>query len=371
MKLLILIHSLSFGGAERVAANLANYWAEKGWSVVIVTVAGLDQDFYELHPAIRRIALGLDADSPNVFIAVKNNLKRLAALRAVLNREQPDIALSMMSTANCLLAIAALGTMIPSIGAERIYPPKLPIGRLWSWVRKKTYHLLVSVTALTWESARWLQRYTTAQKVLVIPNSVTYPLVKGNPIVNPNRFLTLTNNKLLLSVGRLEPQKGFDRLLDVFAELSLCFSDWYLVILGEGECREELEKKTIELGLVGRVFWLGVVGNVGDWYETADIYVMISRFEGFPNTLLEAMAYGLPVVSVDCETGPRDIIRHGVDGLLVSQDDQAALVDALRKFMEDDALRQRYSKRAVEVRERFSMERVVQKWESLFHELIS
>jgi glycosyltransferase involved in cell wall biosynthesis len=118
-----------------------------------------------------------------------------------------------------------------------------------------------------------------------------------------------------------------------------------------------------------RVFLPGLVGNIGEWYEQADLYVMSSRFEGFPNTLLEALSYGLPAVSFDCDTGPRDIIRHEVDGLLVSPGNVAALENALDRLMGDVALRQHFAKRAVEARERFSIERVAGMWETFFEEV--
>ncbi len=366
---MILIHSLSSGGAERVAVNLANYWAEKGWQITVVTISGKNQDFYSIHDNIHRIGLCLDSQSAHVLDAVKFNYQRIKALRRVLKERKPDIALGFMTTANILLALAARGLKISPIGSERTYPPMLSLGKYWEWLRKKTYRYLDVVAALTRESAVWLKKNTEARRVTVIPNPVIYPLGKNPPIVKPQSHAK--GKFTLLAVGRLSEEKGFDRLLHAFEGLAPCFPDWKLVILGEGDSRNSLEQLTRALGLGERVFFPGRAGNIADWYEIADIYVMTSHFEGFPNTLVEAMSYGVPAVSVDCNTGPRDIIRHGVDGLLVPQDDQAALVDALRKFMEDDALRQRYSKRAVEVRERFSMERVVQKWESLFHELIS
>ena len=115
-----------------------------------------------------------------------------------------------------------------------------------------------------------------------------------------------------------------------------------------------------------RVFLPGRVGNVGDWYERAALYVMSSHFEGFPNTVVEAMAYGLPAVSFDCDTGPRDIIRHGIDGLLVSPGDLAGMENSLAGLMEDDLLRGEYALHAIEARERFSMERISSMWEELF-----
>jgi len=118
--------------------------------------------------------------------------------------------------------------------------------------------------------------------------------------------------------------------------------------------------------LAGRVFLPGWIGNLGEWYERADLYVMSSRFEGFGNTLAEALSYGLAAVSFDCDTGPRDIIRHEVDGLLVPPENVARLSNALDRLMGDPVLRQSFGKRAIEVRERFSMERIAGMWEQLF-----
>ena len=178
----------------------------------------------------------------------------------------------------------------------------------------------------------------------------------------------LDSRHTLLAVGRLVYQKGFDRLLSGFSQLAALFPKWDLVILGEGRLRGKLEQQVENLKLQNRVYLPGVVGNIGDWYEQADLYVMTSRFEGFPNTLIEGLAYGLPVVSVDCETGPRDILRHHIDGLLVPQDDETALVDALRCLMADERMRHQFGSRAVEARQRFSVDRVAAQFECLFKE---
>ena len=115
----------------------------------------------------------------------------------------------------------------------------------------------------------------------------------------------------------------------------------------------------------------GKTGNIGAWYEIADAYVLTSRYEGFGNTLVEALAYGVPAVSVDCETGPREILRHEVDGLLVPQDDPDALVSALDRLMRDDDLRASFSIRAREAVERFSVKRIAGLWEVLFEDLLA
>jgi glycosyltransferase involved in cell wall biosynthesis len=120
--------------------------------------------------------------------------------------------------------------------------------------------------------------------------------------------------------------------------------------------------------LEDRIHLPGAVGNVADWYEHGDLYVMSSDFEGFPNTLAEALAHGLPAVSLDCDTGPRDIIRHGVDGLLVPAGDEVGLAQALDRVMADSDLRSSLAARSIDARERFSLEKVSAMWEELFEQ---
>ncbi len=375
--LLIFIGSLSSGGAERVTANLANYWAAKGWSVMVVTLAPLSLDFYELHRAVARIALNQTGDSGNPWLGAWHNLRRVWALRRVrrvwalrrvLRAVRPDLALSMMNTANVLLALAAWGLPVCAIGSERIHPPQCPLGRGWATLRRQLYGRLAAVTALTAESAAWLKTHTRARQVPVIPNAAPWPLPMQSPGLEP-ASVGVPGRQRLLAVGRLDPQKGFDLLIAAFAMLAGRHPHWELMILGEGSLRSTLEAQIDAANLRQQVFLPGRAGNIGQWYEGADLYVMSSRFEGFPNTLAEALACGLPAVSFDCDTGPRDLIRHEVDGLLVAAGDVAGLTAALDRLMGDAALRQRFAERAVEARERFSMERIAGLWEDLFEEL--
>jgi glycosyltransferase involved in cell wall biosynthesis len=370
LKLLFFIHSLSSGGAERVTANLANHWAGKGWDITVVTLAPQSDDFYVLCPAVKRIALELAGDSGNVLDGLWQNLRRVFALRRALHQIKPDIALGMTTTANVLVALATRGLpQIHAIGSERTHPPQFPLGTLWEGLRRHTYGCLAAVTALTSESADWLRAYTGAQRVPVIPNAALWPLPIQAPRLTPEWFCQF-ERFIVLAVGRLSEEKQFGLLLEVFHFLANQYPSWDLVILGEGPQRPALQDQVRVAGLEKRVFLPGRAGNVGEWYERANLYVMSSRFEGFPNTLAEAMAHGLAAVSFDCDTGPRDIIRHEVDGLLVPPGDVAALTAALGRLMDDAALRQQFAERAVDARRRFSMERIAGTWEDLFKEIM-
>lgn len=364
MSLLIFISSLSSGGAERVTANLADVWFRSGRAVTVVTLAGDDSDFYGLPVGVRRVSLGLSAESKGALAAIKSNLRRVLALRRVLRITRPHIALSMMDQSNVLLAIAAIGLRnVRTIGSERIHPPTLLPGRAWQILRSWTYGLLDAVVAQTSESADWIRSHTSAREVVVIPNPVVLPLSFRPPLLEPP---TSGDRRLLLAVGRLCDQKGFDILIRIFAALAPFFPQWQLVILGEGPARPVLEGVVRAHNMATRILLPGRAGNVAQWYEAADIYVMSSRFEGFPNTLLEALAHGVPSVSFDCDTGPRDLIRNGRDGLLVPPSNEDAMRDALRTLMEDEAMRTRFSTEATSVRERYSISSVVGLWDSLF-----
>jgi glycosyltransferase involved in cell wall biosynthesis len=367
--ILLFISSLSSGGAERVTANLANHWARKGWQVTIVTLADRSADFYELAPAISRIGLGMLKDGHNLLAGIVNNLQRVLVLRRVLRKVSPEMALAMMDKSNILLAIAAyrLPGMIV-LGSERIHPPQQPLSQLWARLRYISYRNLATVVALTTETRDWLLRNSRAKKIAVIPNAVSWPLPAHHPFCIPKEILP-PNGKTLLAVGRLEEQKGFDLLIEAFCYSAFDHPGWNLAILGDGPLRSSLAEQIKRSGLENRIYLAGRVGNIGDWYKAADLFVLSSRFEGFPNTLVEAMAHGLPVVSFDCDTGPRDIIRHDVDGLLVTNGDVVALGDALGRLMADEALCQRFGTKAIEVRERFSMEKIAGMWEDLFFEL--
>lgn len=178
----------------------------------------------------------------------------------------------------------------------------------------------------------------------------------------------LPAGRRVVAVGRLVAQKGFDLLLQAFARLQGRYPDWSLVIVGEGPLRAELEGLVERLGLSGRVFLPGLVQAVPALLKRCDLFVLASRYEGFPNALGEAMAAGLPVIAADCPTGPRELVRHGVDGLLVPPEDPATLAEAMDRLMGDGEERRRLAGRAVEVTARFSEEKVLALWDQVLAE---
>lgn len=363
MRLAIVIPSMTSGGAERVAANLANAWAVRGWTVSLLSLASQSLDFYALDPRVRRTALDVAGDSSGFLRALWANARRVRALRRALLDLQPDAVLAMLSTTGVLTILASRGLGCRVVVSERTYPPMLPIKRGWDVLRRLTYPLAHRVSMQTSEGLSWLHDRIPRARGVVIPNAVSYPLLAGKPVLAPES-LVAKESRLLLAVGRLDRGKQFECVLASFARLASLHTAWQLVILGDGPERASLRRQAAALGLGNRVSLPGRVGNMGDWYGRADLYVLSSRYEGFPNTLVEAMAHGCPAVSYDCDTGPRDIIRHEVDGLLVEPvGDVPALTVALGRLMGDGAERARMAARAVEVRSRYSLERILAMWD--------
>lgn len=361
--LVVVVHSLGAGGAERVVADLTGWWTEAGRRATVITQSDGSQDVYRLHHNVTRVALGTARDSRGLISALIGNIRRIRLLRRAIRQAHPTVVLGIMPTASILAILASWRLCVPVVASEHTHPPAQPLPALWWRLRRLVYPHAAKVVALTDGTAQWLRNNVTGADVTVIPNPVNWPIPDSGPALPPPpRHQRLQ----LLAVGRLHRIKGFDRLVEAFALLAGRFPSWDLTILGEGPERSRLEAQVQAVGLSERVFLPGRAGNIGAWYQTTDLYVLSSRAEGLSNTLLEAMATGLPVVAVDCDTGPREIITHGVDGVLARPaDDPQALARELAALMGDADARRRLGQQALAVRQRYAPDRIMHLWDKL------
>jgi GalNAc-alpha-(1->4)-GalNAc-alpha-(1->3)-diNAcBac-PP-undecaprenol alpha-1,4-N-acetyl-D-galactosaminyltransferase len=350
-RILFVSGTLGGGGAERQLAELANRFAARGCEVTVVTWTGPDiADAYPLDPRVHRVHLALA--EPASRPAVVGFLWRcVTGLRALFRRVRPDVVVSFITSMNVMTIVAGIGLGGRVVVSERMHPElDATVTRTWRVLRALTYRFADVVVAQTRDAAAWITTRVGARAV-VIPNllrELPEPPSAREPVV--------------LAVGRLAHQKGFDLLLEAFARVVPQAPGWQLVILGEGPELEALQKLRDRLGLSSRVTFAGFVRDIEAWMGRAALVVQPSRFEGFPNAVLEAMGMGAAVISSDCKAGPSDLITDGIDGYLVPVDDIDALASRIGELMGSPVLRERLGTRAREVRERFSAARVLQQW---------
>jgi glycosyltransferase involved in cell wall biosynthesis len=190
-----------------------------------------------------------------------------------------------------------------------------------------------------------------------------------NPLATIPRQPSLLTTTRVLALGRLEEQKRFDLLIDAFVLMHAKYPDWTLRIRGTGSKEAELKNRVKELGLENAIEILPAVEDVASEYQVASIYALSSKFEGFPMTLIEAMAFGIPCVSFDCPNGPSEIIAQGEDGFLVPYGDVTALAGALAKLAQEPTLRMQMGRKAREHIKRFDQEHVSALWEDFLAKL--
>jgi glycosyltransferase involved in cell wall biosynthesis len=366
MRLTLVAPSLSGGGAERAVVLIAEGFLKKGHKVSVVTLAGTETDFYALPDGSHRLALNIAGKSPTIIHALWNNMYRLGVLRQAIRSLQPEVVISFLDQTNILTLLALSKTSYPVIVNEQ-NNPVIATGELWKKLRRLTYPHSASVVSAS-QGVDYYFDWLPKTKRAVIYNPLM-PLKDDPSKINLIKDAN-PDKKWVIAMGRLVYQKGFDILLSAFHKIAGRHSDWQLLILGEGELRPELEDLRQSLGLTDQVLFPGFISNPFPVLKNSKLFVLSSRFEGFGNVLIEAMACGLPVISTDCPSGPREIIHDEVDGLLVPNEDANALAAAMDRLMSDEAERQRLAARAPEVAERFSLEKVIGIWEELIAQVV-
>ena len=373
-RLTITVPSLSLGGAEGVAAMMANHWAQAGDSVTLITLDSSETDTFQLEETVQRYELGVMQDSKNLLQAVFNNRQRVNRLREVIVESQPDIVISLTDRMNVLTLLATRKLNRPVLISERSDPRHHPIGRLWGFLRKQTYPNATALVVQTQGVADFCQQWLKGTPIEVIPNAVPTPRSSDVPVVTEEMVLARPPSHLIYGMGRLSYEKGFDRLIDAFSNLAEDFPEWKLRILGEGPLRESLQATIDERGLQEQIELTGWVADPELYLDQGEIFVLSSRYEGFPNALLQAMSRGLACISFDCESGPAEI---GLPVMLLPSKYMSELSmiheleNFMREFMNNEDLRKEVAINSLQVTERFSVSRFFQAWDELMNKALS
>ncbi len=358
MHVALVIWSLVAGGAQRALVEIAGHLVQRGHVVTLITMKDGSTDFFATPAGVRRVALADRAAGSQFHSRAVLGIRTFFALRSALRESRPDVVLSFVDITNVSVLLASVGLGTPVLIGERTYPPSHKIGLLWQAMRRISYPLCRRLVVQTSEVAEWARCYLPDRRIATIPNAVPRFALGRAGCTEPRR-------QVVLGVGRLVDAKGFDLLIRAFALSELGTKGWRLVILGEGPMRAALENLCRVLDVAGYVDLPGETTDPAEQMSTCAIFALSSRYEGFPNVLLEAMACGAAPVAFDCLSGPRDVIEHGVNGLLVPAGDVPALAAELSNLARDPARQKRLASNAERVAVSHSPDVILKKWTEL------
>ena len=346
------------GGAQRVVSNLCHGWVRRGWQVHLLVVSG-DGPAFPIPAEVRQHRL--DArHKRRGLLGVWDNWRHVRALGRVVRSEQLDAVLAVSVIANIHLVQADLPARVVRIGSEHSYPAHFPLPFYKEWFRRRAYPELDTIVTPTFEAAEYLARAYPGARTQGIPNWLTWPLPRGNG--SAGGLVRRPGRKTFIACGRFNKLKGFTPLIMIFAALKQRLPNWDLIIVGDGEDRALLEAQVDQAKLRDRIFFPGWVADMEKVFRSGDLFVFPSVSEGFALVLAEAMASGLPCISYDCKVGPSEIIRDGVDGLLIPVGDEAAFSAAMLRLASDELERVRLSENCLAIHERLSEAAIQPLW---------
>lgn len=361
------------GGMERVLLNKVKWLVKAGHEVLVVTT---DQQgrptFYEFPEEVKMMDLGinysLDNDKP-LYKRIPSYLRKRQMhrqrLTELLMRERPDITISLYPSESSFIPDIKDGSKkILELHFNRFFRLQYGrkgltglIDRYRSRMDEKIARSFDRFVVLTEEDRRY---WGWTDGISVIPNAALPMPLKSD-----------CTARKVIAVGRLDYQKSFDRLIQAWelVKKNKISDGWHLDIFGQGEWRGMLEEMIRTKGLADSAKVNAPTDNIAAEYAFSSILAMTSHYEGFPMVMIEAMSAGLPVVTFDYKCGPRDIITHHTNGLIVPDGDVRAFADALLRLMADDNLRKQMGRAATAVIDRYSEERVMRQWTDLFEKI--
>jgi GalNAc-alpha-(1->4)-GalNAc-alpha-(1->3)-diNAcBac-PP-undecaprenol alpha-1,4-N-acetyl-D-galactosaminyltransferase len=348
-KICLIIPSLRNGGSERVMSLLANEWVKnKNKNVNIYLILLTKQKkYYDLHKDVTLIEPNISYKKTR-FSKLLYKAWTLFYIRRVCNKIDPDSILSFNERYNNIVLLSLIGTPYKKYISDRNNPFN-SLGFIHNMLRKVLYRKASGIISQTTTAKELLFKSTGNKNIKVIPN----PLRK---IKSSN----LEKRNTILNIGRLVEQKNQLELIEIF---SMCdYKNWILKIYGSGHLKEQLKKKIKELNLYNNVELNDFTQDIDTAYSRAKIFALTSLYEGFPNVLIEAMAHGLPSISYDCQTGPKDIINNKVNGFLVPFSDKNIFVEKLSALMKSEELRSLFSVESKRVNQLYSLEMISDKY---------
>lgn len=336
-------------GGDRVTTNLCNYFSNYGNKVTLLSLGKKDNK-REIFPLDKNVNIEYLNINQN---GIRNKLKTLVSINRYFNCHDYNFIVGIGTYVSVLLSMTAPKGSL-NIGCE--HSAYNSVGIHWKILRTLFYRKLDACTVLTYTDLRFVDKISKYS--CVIPNWREVP-EKRSPV----------NSNICLAIGSLTHEKGFDLMLDVFKKVAVKNKNLLLRIVGEGPLETELRSKIKELELDGRVQIFPFTSEIEKYYLDASMYIMTSRFEGLPMVLLEAQSYGIPMISYDCETGPRDLIHNGENGYLIPWGDSDKMAEAILKLGNNHVLCKGMGENARKDALNYEKDNIAEQWEKLFAKL--
>ncbi|SER18389.1 glycosyltransferase family 4 protein [Pedobacter rhizosphaerae] len=358
-KLCFVISSLEGGGAERVLSNLANHFSGKDFDVTVICLNQAPSK-YVLSPKIKLKVLVDRKGKTDIFSRLKFAAVTFFNLIATLKKEKPACCISFMTSVNIWTGIACMLLNIKYILSERT-SPDYTLNTYSKWLQWISYQIYSKSKAVVLPAKGMEAGFKRNKRFRTLSNFKTI----YNPVnvFNQPSKKQVNSRPFILSVGRLDPDKCFDLVIEAYSKIPN--QDIDLLISGEGDCRAALEKQISDLKLSDRVKLIGFKSNLQDYYSQAKLFVMASRVEGYPNVLVEAMSLGCAAIAMDCEFGPSEIINNGVNGFLIKCEDVEALTQSMTELLSNETLRSTFATNGKLISKTNSMENISMNWENL------
>ena len=352
MKIEFFVGEFSEGGAERVISILANELINRGHEVAILKYFN-SINYYKTDERIKIYSL----EKKN---GTRSKIKNIVFLHKHL-KDFDGVFVSFLAPFNILALIANIGNKTPLIVADRNDPARLPGNKYLRMLRDYLYCFADKVVVQTMKNKAYFSK-KVQKKTEVIYN----PLILSG---KEGKALNTKKNKEIINIGRLEPQKNQDMLIDVFSKFHQSHPEYKLVIYGEGSYRKELENKINELNLIDYVSLPGNVKDIFDRLCECEFFVLSSNYEGMPNALIEAMGLGVPVVSTRV-SGATDLIEDGVNGLLIDLNDKEELLKTMEKLALDEKMRKSIAEESSKIVDLLNSDRICDRWEKIIKDVL-
>ncbi len=355
-RIAFVITDVSGGGAARVAVILCKEWVTAGHEVHLITYEEPGTpSFYEVDECVFRHQLGLVHSAPGGLAFITTNVRRVGRLRAILRDIRPTAVIAFLLEANVTSILASTRLDIPVLVAERNHPAHHHIPAIKAKLRNSLYSRAARLCVQSEDIRRWF-----------IDNIGLDASVIANPVISPDLVPRRNDRRAsgrqrIIGLGRLEPQKGFDRVINAFSAIQNEVPDWELVIFGEGEARADLASQIERSGLTDRVRLPGQTATPMAELREADLFIHAARYEGYPNVIIEALSAGLCVIATDSPGATGEILAQG-RGLLVADGDSSALSSAMLLAMRDRQMRETTAARAQTLIRSLAPARIAQLW---------